>query len=66
MRILLNGRDHEGPEGETVLALLEMAGLPTGRVAVEVNGRVVPRGDLPHHVLQDGDRVEVVHFVGGG
>lgn len=66
MRILLNGRDREGPEGETVLNLLETVGLPTERVAVEVNGRVIPRGDLRHHVLQEGDKVEVVHFVGGG
>ncbi len=66
MTIILNGQGHEAPEGITVLGLLETVGLAPGRVAVEVNGRVVRREDYPRVALRQQDRVEVVHFVGGG
>jgi len=66
VRVTLNGRDREAPDAATVLALLESEGLKPGRVAVEVNGRVVPRVDLHRTPLATGDVVEVVHFVGGG
>ncbi len=66
MTILLNGADHDAPEGATVIALLETVGLAPGRVAVEVNGRVVRRDDFSRVALSEHDRVEVVQFVGGG
>ncbi len=66
MTVLLNGAGQDLPEGATVLALLETVGLAPGRVAVEVNGRVVRREEFPRVGLRDQDRVEVVHFVGGG
>ncbi len=66
MRIFLNGRTHDGPAEMTVIALLETIGLASGPVAVEVNGRIVPRIDFGVHNLRTDDRVEVVHFVGGG
>ena len=66
MKIVLNGRDQEAPEGATVLALLETVGLQPGRVAIELNGRVVPRAEFHRAHLGSGDVVEVVHFVGGG
>jgi sulfur carrier protein len=66
MKIFLNGVGHEAPERATVLTLLERAGVPAGRVAVEVNGSVVRREQFPLLELRDRDRVEVVHFVGGG
>ena len=46
--------------------LLEQLGLQGRRVAVEVNQRIVPRAQHAEHWLQDGDKVEIVHFVGGG
>jgi len=64
--IRLNGRDQEAPDGATILALLETAGLQPGRVAVELNGRVVQRAGFHRVLLRAGDVVEVVHFVGGG
>ncbi len=66
MTIRLNGRSHEAPSGATVLALLETVGLAPGQVAVEVNGRVVPRTEYARLALQADDVVEVVQFVGGG
>ena len=66
MRIHLNGRDREVPRGSTVAALLEGLGLPPVRLAVERNGRVVPKPDYTIVALEEGDVVEVVQFVGGG
>ena len=45
---------------------LTRSGLGESRVAVELNGEIVPRGKYAETILQDGDKVEIVHFVGGG
>jgi sulfur carrier protein len=66
MNIVLNGEGHDAPDGATLAALLESVELAPGQVAIEVNGRVVPRAEFPRHVLQADDRVEIVRFVGGG
>lgn len=50
----------------TVLALLQTEGLSERRVAVEVNGEIVPRSRHGEHALVAGDRVEIVHALGGG
>jgi sulfur carrier protein len=41
-------------------------GMKPDRVAAELNREIVPRSDWPHTQLSDGDRLEIVHFVGGG
>jgi thiamine biosynthesis protein ThiS len=64
--VVLNGRDQEAPDGATVLALLETVGVRPGQVAVEVNGRIVRRAEFSRVTLSERDRIEVVHFVGGG
>lgn len=64
--IVLNGETRGVPAGATVLALLETIGIAPGRVAIEVNGRVVRRDDYLRLVLRDNDKLEVVHLVGGG
>lgn len=66
MDIVLNGEPRSLPPGSTVLELLRLEGLAERRVAVEVNGGIVPRGRHAGHVLGDGDRVEIVHALGGG
>ena len=66
MRVELNGEPKELPEGTTLLSLIEQLSLAPERVAVELNRDVVRRADWPATRLSDGDRVEVVHFVGGG
>ena len=53
-------------EGKTVAEYLCSAGYDARRVAVERNGEIVPRASYGETVLQDGDLVEVVRFVGGG
>lgn len=66
MEIRLNGSSHALDDGTTVTALLERAGYGQRRVAVEVNGAIVPRSRHDVQVLQDGDQVEIVQALGGG
>lgn len=61
----VNGTERDAG-GLTVAALLEQEGFARDRVAVERNGDIVPRARYADTVLQDGDRVEIVRFVGGG
>lgn len=66
MHIVLNGQAHEAPDGASVLSLLESVGLAPKQVAVEVNGKVLPRAEFRHRSLAEADRIEIVRFVGGG
>ena len=66
MDILFNGTPRGLPEGAPVLTLLAEAGLLARRVAVEVNGEIVPKSLHASHVLNAGDAVEIVHALGGG
>ena len=66
MDILLNGQPCLVREGATLDELLREQGLAGRRVAIEVNGEIVPRGRHAAHALQPADRVEVVHALGGG
>ena len=64
--LTVNGKSHEMPEGSTVAALLLQLGVDATRVAIERNQDVVPRRSYDSAVLRDGDKIEVVTFVGGG
>ena len=66
LTIRLNGDERVVEIGSTVAALVAQLELPNARVAVERNGDVVPRARWQETVLADGDRLEVVTFVGGG
>lgn len=66
MRIIVNATDLEVEEGTSVSALLARLGKPTSHVAVEHNGEIVDSGDFGKTLLRAEDRLEVVHFVGGG
>lgn len=66
MHITLNGEARTVEASCTIVALLEAEGLAERRVAVEINGAIIPRGRHPDHRLVDGDRVEIVHALGGG
>ncbi len=66
MTIHLNGESREVPEGLTLAGLLEWLKLPADRVAVERNLSIVPRDHWTETHMEAGDRLEVVHFVGGG
>jgi thiamine biosynthesis protein ThiS len=66
MKLTINGeaRDFESPL--SLAALLEQLGMKQDRVAVELNHDVIPREHWATTDLCEGDRLEVVHFVGGG
>ena len=66
MTISLNGKSQQVPEGLSLHALLEWLQLPLDRVAVEVNRDIVRRARWEETSIREGDRLEVVHFVGGG
>jgi len=66
MKIEVNGREHTAASGDTVADLLRALELDGRLVVVELNRQIVRRNELSEVALQEGDRVELVHFVGGG
>lgn len=66
MWLLLNGERREVADGITLSQLVTTLDLPPERIAVELNQSVVRRVDWQKLTLQENDRLEIVHFVGGG
>ena len=66
MKFELNGETHEVAGPLSVRELIERYELGGRRVAVALNARVVPRSRFEQVEVRDGDRVEVIHAVGGG
>jgi len=66
VNVSVNGEPRRVPAGLSVAAMLTELGLDAQRVAVERNRDVVPRSSLGKVIVEDGDRFEIVHFVGGG
>lgn len=65
MELWVNGEQATVPDGLTVAGLVRHLGIE-GPVAVERNVEVIPRAEHEATVLSAGDRIEIVHFVGGG
>ncbi|MCC6149453.1 MAG: sulfur carrier protein ThiS [Planctomycetes bacterium] len=66
MKITVNGTTREIPEGTTLKALVELLELKGDRIACERNLDVVPRAIYAETKLAEGDKLEIVTFVGGG
>ncbi|MEE8137293.1 MAG: sulfur carrier protein ThiS [Thermoanaerobaculia bacterium] len=66
VRVLLNGEARSLASGLTVAGLVRDLGQDPRAVAVEYNGRILPRGRYSETLVHEGDRIEVVHFVQGG
>jgi sulfur carrier protein len=66
MEILINGEVQQVNEACTVADLLDSLSLTDKRLALEVNLEIVPRSTYTEHRLNEGDRVEIVHAIGGG
>ena len=62
--IIVNGKETENSKSLSVL--LENGGFRRDRIAVEINGEIIKKSDYDKTVLNDGDKIEVVSFVGGG
>lgn len=65
MTVTINGEQHTVEPG-TILDLLTHLQINERRVAVELNMDILPKAAYQTTALQDGDRIEIVHFVGGG
>ena len=66
MRVLVNGEQKEASAGTSLANLIDQLALPVERIAIELNREVVRRSDWDSTMLKDEDRIEIVHFVGGG
>lgn len=66
MKIMVNGDERRINESVNLASLLQNLELPLQRIAVELNRNVVRRGDWETIEIKDGDKLEIVHFVGGG
>jgi sulfur carrier protein len=66
MQIFLNGQTLELQAPTSIQQLLGQQGFAERRVAIEVNRSIVPKSQHGQHMLHDGDKVEIVHALGGG
>ncbi len=66
MQIIVNGEQRQVEQGLTAARLVEQMGLAGRRIAMEVNLEILPRSQYTEHAFADGDRIEIVHAVGGG
>ena len=66
MLITINGQEREVPDHLTLDGLILHLALAPERLAVELNREIVRRANWPRTMLAEGDRIEIVHFVGGG
>jgi thiamine biosynthesis protein ThiS len=64
--LVVNGGPVQAPDGVTVAGLLDRLGLDLRKVAVERNEEIVVRSSYETLRLESGDRLEIVHFIGGG
>jgi thiamine biosynthesis protein ThiS len=64
--IVVNGESRQTPAGTTVRSLLDQLGLNAGRVAIEYNLHILPKEKWDETRVTNGDRLEIVQFVGGG
>jgi thiamine biosynthesis protein ThiS len=66
MNLTINGENRVLEKAETLSVLVEQLGMKQDRVAIELNREIVSRDQWPETALKEGDRLEIVHFVGGG
>jgi thiamine biosynthesis protein ThiS len=64
--IKLNGESRKVPERSMLDDLVKDLSLEPKRIAIELNQQVIRRDQWTHTILAEGDRIEIVHFVGGG
>ena len=66
MRLVINGEERGFSELSDMASLVIALGLDPRKVAIERNLEIVPRSIYAQTALADGDRIEIVHFIGGG
>jgi len=66
MQVFINGQSQSIESGITIFALLQQSGLAGKRLAVEVNETIVPKSRHSETVVAEGDKIEIIHAIGGG
>ena len=66
MRVTINGEDHQFENERNLEQLLGQLGIDSGKVAIERNLEIVPKTTYQNVTVKEGDRLEIVHFIGGG
>jgi thiamine biosynthesis protein ThiS len=66
VKVTINGEEREFADSLSIGGLLDELNIRPARVVVELNRRIVPRDAYGATVLSEGDKLEIVHFVGGG
>ena len=67
MYLVINGEDHDDvPDGLSVAGLIAHLGLPEKKIAVERNLEIVSKSTFSETILENGDKLEIIHFIGGG
>jgi sulfur carrier protein len=66
MKVQINGENRDFEESLPLSALVDRLGMKADRVAVELNRNIVPRAQWAETQVAEGDRLEIVQFVGGG
>lgn len=66
MQLTVNGEKHSVPTAINLIGLIKHFGFEPRKVAIELNLEIVPRSSYEQTLLNDDDRLEIVHFVGGG
>jgi thiamine biosynthesis protein ThiS len=66
MKVFVNGDERDLGGATSLAELITLLDLPAARIAIELNREVVRRSDWGSTMLKDDDRIEIVHFVGGG
>ncbi len=66
MQVLINGESQKFDGEMTVSMLLQQSGLTGKRIAVEINEAIVPKSQHADTIIHDGDKIEIIHAIGGG
>jgi sulfur carrier protein len=66
MQVLINGQNQHFDSDMTISDLLQQSGLVGKRIAVEVNESIVPRSQHSNTLVTEGDKIEIIHAIGGG
>ena len=66
MRVSINGDEQDIENGISLQQLLDELAMNRGRIAIELNGEIVPRSNFAEQILTAGDRLEIVQAIGGG
>ena len=66
MKLTINGKEKEIHSSQTVTELVEELAISAPNIAVALNSQVIPKSQYPQTPVKEGDKIEIVHAVGGG